>query len=76
VLISVLTGARIGGLLGVIVAVPCAVVIKTIISAIRPPVIRHDPEESSSGEIVAPMTPEESAKAEVNNSLSISDNLA
>jgi predicted PurR-regulated permease PerM len=76
VLISVLTGARIGGLLGVIVAVPCAVVIKTIISAIRPPVIRHDPEESSSGEIVAPMTPEESAKAEVNNSLSVSDNLA
>jgi predicted PurR-regulated permease PerM len=76
VLISVLTGARIGGLLGVIVAVPCAVVIKTIISAIRPPVMRHDPEESSSGEIVAPMTPEESAKAEVNNSLSVSDNLA
>jgi predicted PurR-regulated permease PerM len=36
VLISVLTGARIGGLLGVIVAVPSAVVIKTILSAIRP----------------------------------------
>lgn len=76
VLISVLTGARIGGLLGVIVAVPCAVVIKTIISAIRPPVIRHDSEESSSGEIVAPLTPEESAKAEVKNSLSVSDNVA
>ncbi|MEO3705891.1 AI-2E family transporter [Trichormus azollae] len=76
VLISVLTGARIGGLLGVIVAVPCAVVIKTIISAIRPLVIRHDPEESSSGEIVAPMTPGESGKAEVKNSLSVSDNLA
>ncbi|WP_413174326.1 AI-2E family transporter [Anabaena azotica] len=76
VLISVLTGARIGGLLGVIVAVPCAVVIKTIISAIRPPVIRYDTEESSSGEIVAPMTPEESAKAEVKNSLSVSDNVA
>lgn len=36
VLISVLTGARIGGLLGVIVAVPTAVVIKTALSAVRP----------------------------------------
>lgn len=36
ILISVLTGARIGGLLGVIVAVPTAVVIKTALSAIRP----------------------------------------
>jgi predicted PurR-regulated permease PerM len=36
VLISVLTGARVGGLLGVIVAVPSAVVIKTALSAIRP----------------------------------------
>ena len=36
ILISVLTGARIGGLLGVIVAVPCAVVIKTAIEAVRP----------------------------------------
>ncbi|MBW4591472.1 MAG: AI-2E family transporter [Brasilonema angustatum HA4187-MV1] len=36
VLISVLTGARIGGLLGVIVAVPSAVVLKTVLSAIRP----------------------------------------
>lgn len=36
ILISVLTGARIGGLLGVVVAVPCAVVIKSIIIAIRP----------------------------------------
>ncbi len=35
VLISVLTGARIGGLLGVIVAVPTAVVIKTALSALR-----------------------------------------
>ncbi|GAA6618944.1 AI-2E family transporter [Scytonema sp. NUACC26] len=35
VLISVLTGARIGGLLGVIVAVPTAVVIKTALSAVR-----------------------------------------
>lgn len=35
VLVSVLTGARIGGLLGVIVAVPTAVVIKTALSALR-----------------------------------------
>jgi len=35
VLISVLTGARVGGLLGVIVAVPSAVVIKTALSGIR-----------------------------------------
>lgn len=35
-LISVLTGARIGGLLGVILAVPSAVVIKTALSAVRP----------------------------------------
>lgn len=35
ILISVLTGARVGGLLGVIVAVPTAVVIKTALSAIR-----------------------------------------
>ncbi|MDV2995359.1 MAG: hypothetical protein N4J56_005013 [Chroococcidiopsis sp. SAG 2025] len=37
VLISVLTGARVGGLLGVIVAVPTAVVIKTALSAVRSP---------------------------------------
>jgi predicted PurR-regulated permease PerM len=36
VLISVLTGARIGGLLGVILAVPSAVVINTALSALRP----------------------------------------
>jgi len=35
ILISVLTGARVGGLLGVIVAVPVAVVIKTALSAVR-----------------------------------------
>jgi predicted PurR-regulated permease PerM len=34
-LISVLTGARIGGLLGVILAVPTAVVVKTALSALR-----------------------------------------
>jgi predicted PurR-regulated permease PerM len=35
VLISLLTGARIGGLLGVIVAVPSAVMLKEALSAIR-----------------------------------------
>lgn len=35
ILISVLTGARVGGLLGVIVAVPIAVVIKTALMAVR-----------------------------------------
>lgn len=35
VLVSVLTGARVGGLLGVIVAVPTAAVIKTALSAVR-----------------------------------------
>lgn len=37
VLISVLTGARIGGLLGVIVAVPVAVIVNTALSAVRSP---------------------------------------
>jgi predicted PurR-regulated permease PerM len=45
VLIAVLTGARIGGLLGVIVAVPIAVVIKTALTAVRSPNIS---EKSSS----------------------------
>jgi predicted PurR-regulated permease PerM len=72
ILISVLTGARIGGLLGVIVAVPCAVVIKSIISAIRPSALSLDPEDSSLDDIATPMTPEASPKIEPNNSLSIS----
>jgi predicted PurR-regulated permease PerM len=76
ILISVLTGARVGGLLGVIVAVPCAVVIKTVISAVRPLVITNDTENSASGEIAAPMTTEESPPAEANNSLSVPDNVA
>ncbi|AFW93376.1 AI-2E family transporter [Dolichospermum sp. UHCC 0684] len=72
ILISVLTGARIGGLLGVIVAVPCAVVIKSIISAIRPSALSLDPEDSSLDDIATPMTPEASPKVETNNSLSVS----
>ncbi|BAZ83960.1 AI-2E family transporter [Dolichospermum compactum] len=72
ILISVLTGARIGGLLGVIVAVPCAVVIKSIINAIRPSTLNLDTEDSHPDEISAPMTPEASPKIEPNNSLSVS----
>ncbi|AFZ31232.1 protein of unknown function UPF0118 [Gloeocapsa sp. PCC 7428] len=50
VLVSVLTGARIGGLLGVIVAVPTAVVIKTALSAVRssePEAVHDVPAEPS-----------------------------
>ncbi len=42
ILISVLTGARVGGLLGVIVAVPSAVVIKTALSAVRPSISNNE----------------------------------
>ncbi|MDM9385446.1 AI-2E family transporter [Chlorogloeopsis sp. ULAP01] len=55
VLISVLTGARIGGLLGVIVAVPTAVVIKTALSALRRPSIvstQNEAEENIASEQV------------------------
>ena len=45
VLISVLTGARIGGLLGVVVAVPSAVVIKTALDALRPSSLLNDKDE-------------------------------
>lgn len=46
VLISVLTGARIGGLLGVIVAVPTAVVIKTALTAVRLPSLNHQVDQT------------------------------
>ena len=48
-LVSVLTGARVGGLLGVIVAVPTAVVIKTALSALRPSASTHNVEVVSEG---------------------------
>ncbi|MDZ8053180.1 MAG: AI-2E family transporter [Aulosira sp. ZfuVER01] len=74
VVISVLTGARIGGLLGVIVAVPTAVVIKTAISVIRPVALSGDNDEyANSGEIAAPVAPEVSPKAEAKNPLSVSE---
>ncbi|MEH1834196.1 MAG: AI-2E family transporter [Nostoc sp.] len=70
ILISVLTGARIGGLLGVIVAVPTAVVIKTALSALRPGSQTND---SATGEITAPVAANESPKADANKTLSISE---
>lgn len=75
ILISVLTGARIGGLLGVIVAVPCAVVIKTIITAIRPQIISNNPEINPVGEINTTQTDEESLTLDSENSLNVSDSL-
>ncbi|MFN6530005.1 AI-2E family transporter [Nostoc sp. ChiSLP03a] len=70
ILISVLTGARIGGLLGVIVAVPTAVVIKTALSALRPGTGTND---SAIGEITASVPGNESSKADDNKTLSISE---
>ncbi|MBN3960424.1 AI-2E family transporter [Nostoc sp. NMS8] len=70
ILISVLTGARIGGLLGVIVAVPTAVVIKTALSALR---LRSETNDSATGEITVPVTANESPKTDANNTLSISE---
>ncbi|MEA5581239.1 AI-2E family transporter [Nodularia harveyana UHCC-0300] len=68
ILISVLTGARIGGLLGVIVAVPTAVIIKTALTALRPPGLNSEAEEKPE-----PMITEKSSTAEANNSLGISE---
>lgn len=73
ILISVLTGARIGGLLGVIVAVPTAVIIKTALTALRPTVLSIEEETTPPKEITAPVPPEESLKAETKNPLSVSE---
>ncbi|MEH2437173.1 MAG: AI-2E family transporter [Nostoc sp.] len=73
ILISVLTGARIGGLLGVIVAVPTAVVIKTALSALRPGALTSEAEDSATGEITVPIAANQSSKADANNTLSISE---
>ncbi|MEH1796232.1 AI-2E family transporter [Nostoc sp.] len=69
ILISVLTGARIGGLLGVIVAVPTAVVIKTALSALRP---GGEANDSATGETTT-VAANESSKTDPKNSLSISE---
>jgi predicted PurR-regulated permease PerM len=67
ILISVLTGARVGGLLGVIVAVPTAVIIKTALTALRPPSLSSEIDDNAAiGEL------EESPKSE-GKPLSISE---
>ncbi|MBH8563233.1 AI-2E family transporter [Nostoc sp. CENA67] len=73
ILISVLTGARIGGLLGVIVAVPTAVIIKTALTALRPTGLSSEIDESATKEIVPPVTPEECPKTDAQNTLSVSE---
>ena len=73
ILISVLTGARIGGLLGVIVAVPTAVVIKTALSALRPGSLSSETDEGATGEITAPIAANDSPKVDPKNTLSISE---
>jgi len=71
ILISVLTGARVGGLLGVIVAVPFAAIIKTIITTIRPLDIINDPELSTPSEITTSTIPETTEKEAPQNSLHV-----
>ncbi|RCJ36946.1 AI-2E family transporter [Nostoc minutum NIES-26] len=73
ILISVLTGARIGGLLGVIVAVPTAVIIKTALTALRPTLLSSEDDSTTTKEIPTSITPEESPKAETKNPLSVSE---
>jgi predicted PurR-regulated permease PerM len=73
ILISVLTGARIGGLLGVIVAVPTAVVIKTALSALRPEPLASETDNNPTGEIAAPVPAGEPSKGDAKNSLSVSE---
>jgi predicted PurR-regulated permease PerM len=71
ILISVLTGARVGGLLGVIVAVPTAVIVKTALGAVRPNGLGSDTDEHVSTSEKA--LPEEPAKVEAKKPLSYSE---
>ncbi len=75
VLISVLTGARVGGLLGVIVAVPTAVVIKTALIAVRLPYPKnHEADGMNSEEKTAELPePQESTTTETRGSANISE---
>ncbi|MBH8552903.1 AI-2E family transporter [Nostocaceae cyanobacterium CENA357] len=74
ILISVLTGARVGGLLGVIVAVPTAVIIKTALTALRPQRLSSEADENiATEEIATPIKSEESPKAEAKNNISVSE---
>ncbi|MFB2770348.1 AI-2E family transporter [Pelatocladus sp. BLCC-F211] len=69
-LISVLTGARIGGLLGVILAVPTAVVIKTALSALRPDLASN---HSETGDVTthSPEQGEESCRKQINETANV-----
>lgn len=75
VLISVLTGARVGGLLGVIVAVPTAVVIKTALIAVRLPYPNHHEVDGMNSEEKMVTLPEqqESNTTEARGSVNISE---
>lgn len=68
VLISVLTGARVGGLLGVIVAVPTAVIIKTALTALRPQGFNGEMEEKA-----AHVMTDKSPTPDNNNPLGVSE---
>ncbi|MDJ0616544.1 MAG: AI-2E family transporter [Calothrix sp. MO_192.B10] len=74
VLISVLTGARIGGLLGVVVAVPTAVVIKTALIAIRLPHANNDHDEiNSEDKTTALGDQQDSSTTKPRNSVNVSE---
>jgi predicted PurR-regulated permease PerM len=74
ILISVLTGARVGGLLGVIVAVPTAVIIKTALTALRPTSLITEADESTSHiETSTSITAGENPKAETKQALNVSE---
>jgi hypothetical protein len=59
--------------LGVIVAVPTAVVIKTTLNALRLGNLSSETDDSATGEITAPIAANQSPKADANNTLSISE---
>ncbi len=70
-LISVLTGARIGGLLGVILAVPTAVVIKTALSALRPDVASTNHSEMADVTSDSSEQEEESCRKQINETANV-----
>ncbi|ALF55922.1 membrane protein [Nostoc piscinale CENA21] len=74
ILISVLTGARIGGLLGVIVAVPTAVIVKTALVALRPGRLTSETDDTTAKcDKSTTSVADESPKPEVKNPLSFSE---
>ncbi|MBO3460890.1 AI-2E family transporter [Aetokthonos hydrillicola Thurmond2011] len=73
-LISVLTGARIGGLLGVILAVPTAVVVKTVLSALRPRIYSTHSEETSTSLTETCVAPQSSTSGKQDGNLVLQQN--